>query len=192
MWDIDWKRLDMIHSYIFTSGLTGKKKNGHKSLYMLSKWRFMRPLSYFRELVCHWLIYRQDSLDHRPFCIYRNDFFDELITGCFEGYDYSTENYITHFEQHDNSNWWYRKPQTNVINCMDVPKQSQLVQRMRSFLWCAQVTRWCGGWTSRAFHFWSEDCTKATEKNCKLPFYLSFEASDWCVDSWCFHFVIVC
>ncbi len=26
MWDIDWKRLDMIHSYTFTCGLTKKKK----------------------------------------------------------------------------------------------------------------------------------------------------------------------
>ncbi len=25
MWDIDWKRLDMIHCYTFTSGLTKKK-----------------------------------------------------------------------------------------------------------------------------------------------------------------------
>ncbi len=34
-------------------------------------------------------------------------------------------------------------------------------------LWCAQVTRWCGGWTSsfENFIFWSEKCTKATEKN---------------------------
>ncbi len=26
MWDIDWKRLDMIHSYTFTSGLTKKQQ----------------------------------------------------------------------------------------------------------------------------------------------------------------------
>ncbi len=26
MWDIDWKRLNMIHSYTFTSGLTKQKK----------------------------------------------------------------------------------------------------------------------------------------------------------------------
>ncbi len=45
----------------------------------------------------------------QPFCIYRNDLcndlYDELMTWGFEQKDYSTENYIIHFEQHDNSNW---------------------------------------------------------------------------------------
>ncbi len=39
--------------------------------------------------------------------------------------------------------------QMYIINCMKVPKQSQLVQKNEKLLlWCAQVTRWCGGWTS--------------------------------------------
>ncbi len=29
MWDIDWKRLNMIHSYTFTSGLTKQKTHSH-------------------------------------------------------------------------------------------------------------------------------------------------------------------
>ncbi len=29
MWDIDWKRLDMIHSHTFTSGLTKKNQKKH-------------------------------------------------------------------------------------------------------------------------------------------------------------------
>ncbi len=33
MWDIDWKRLDMIHSYTFTSDLTKKLKNITTSLW---------------------------------------------------------------------------------------------------------------------------------------------------------------
>ncbi len=39
--------------------------------------------------------------------------------------------------------------QMYIISCMNVPKQSQLVQKNEKLLlWCAQVTRWCGGWTS--------------------------------------------
>ena len=102
MWDIDWKRLDRIPSYTFTSGLTkkktkqtkktftmslwyreGKKKYGHKDenkkisplcnscvcLYSVcfpTEESWDEPLSYFREMVYHWLIYilfiSQDSL----------------------------------------------------------------------------------------------------------------------------------
>ncbi len=102
------------------------------------------PLSYFRELVYHWLIYilfiseSQDTLaqfmanlSHRKYLIEMcknyacwfminnfafNDLYDGLTTWCFEGQDYCTENYIIHFEQHDISNWKCRKPQTNVDN----------------------------------------------------------------------------
>ncbi len=35
VWDIDWKRLDMIHSYTFTSGLT---KNEQKQNITTSLW----------------------------------------------------------------------------------------------------------------------------------------------------------
>ncbi len=36
-----------------------------------------------------------------------------------------------------------------IISCMNVPKQSQLVEKNEKLLlWCAQVTRWCEGWTS--------------------------------------------
>ncbi len=39
--------------------------------------------------------------------------------------------------------------QMYIISCMNVPKQSQFVQKNEKLLlWCAQVTRWCGGWTS--------------------------------------------
>ncbi len=39
--------------------------------------------------------------------------------------------------------------QMYIISCMNVPKQSQLVQKNEKLLlWCAQVTRCCGGWTS--------------------------------------------
>ncbi len=44
--------------------------------------------------------------------------------------------------------------QMYIISCMNVPKQSQLVQKNEKLLlWCAQVTRWCGGWTSSFENF---------------------------------------
>jgi len=54
--------------------------------------------------------------------------------------------------------------QLYIINCMNVPKHLQLVQKNEKLLlWCAQVIKWCGGWV---FQFCSEKCTKVTEKNC--------------------------
>ncbi len=60
MWDIDWKRLDMIHSYTFTSGLT--KKNTHITTLLWNrkekeicaqrrKYKWESPLSDFVTLV---------------------------------------------------------------------------------------------------------------------------------------------
>ncbi len=47
--------------------------------------------------------------------------------------------------------------QMYIISCMKVPKQSQLVQKNEKLLlWCAQVTRWCGGWTSSFENFISD------------------------------------
>ncbi len=83
-WDIDWKKLDRIHSYTFTSGLT-KKTIQHNyvlenplsqfvtRVFLLSicfsvEGSWDAPLSSFRELGCHWMIYilliseSQDSL----------------------------------------------------------------------------------------------------------------------------------
>ena len=54
--------------------------------------------------------------------------------------------------------------------CMNVLKHSQNVQKTEKLLlWCAQVTRWCGGWTNSFENFNSElgKCTKANwKKNC--------------------------
>ncbi len=47
--------------------------------------------------------------------------------------------------------------QMYIINCMKVPKQLQLVQKNEKLLlWCAQVTRWCWGWTSSFENFISD------------------------------------
>ncbi len=47
--------------------------------------------------------------------------------------------------------------QMYVIDCMNVPKQSQLVEKNdKLLLWCAQVTRRCGGWTSSFENFVSD------------------------------------
>ncbi len=36
-----------------------------------------------------------------------------------------------------------------IISCMNVPKQLQFVEKNEKLrLCCAQVTRWCGDWTS--------------------------------------------
>ncbi len=44
--------------------------------------------------------------------------------------------------------------QMYIISCMNVPKQSQLVQKNEKLLlWCAQVTRFCGGWTNSFENF---------------------------------------
>ncbi len=53
-------------------------------------------------------------------------------------------------------NVWNRR-RKYIISCMNVPKQSQLVQKNdKVILWCAQVTRWCGDWTSRFENFISD------------------------------------
>jgi len=37
---------------------------------------------------------------------------------------------------------------------MNLPKQSQLVQKNKKvLLWCPQATRWCGGWASSFENF---------------------------------------
>ncbi len=51
--------------------------------------------------------------------------------------------------------------QMYIISCMNVPKQSQLVQKNEKLLlWCAQVTRLCGGWTS-SFEMFISDLRNA-------------------------------
>ncbi len=51
--------------------------------------------------------------------------------------------------------------QMYIIGCMNVPKQSQRVEKNEKLLlWCAQVTRWCGGWTS-SFENFISDLTNA-------------------------------
>ncbi len=35
---------------------------------------------------------------------------------------------------------------------------------MRNFIWCAQVTRWCGGWTSSSFEKFLSDSRNAPER----------------------------
>jgi len=61
-----------------------------------------------------------------------------------------------------------------VHNCMNLPKQSQLVKKNEKLLsWCAQATWWCGGWTSHFENFISDlrNAPKRLRKNVILWFY---------------------
>ncbi len=96
--------------------------------------------------------------------------------------------------------------QMYIINCMNVPKYPQLDQKNEKLLlWCAHVTRWCGGWTSSLESFisdlrnapkqlrktvtswaiyasttrWKQTPRHGEENAFKLPFRSSFWSAVW-------------